>query len=205
MHTSPSGKSYIGQTFQYQRRCLEHQRESGCTALYNAIKKYGWNNFKHEILKDDLTLEEANFWEKFYIAKYNTIKPNGYNLRTGGDNSLTHESTKIKIGKANSGKKRSEKWIKMIKEVNTGRTHPQEIKDKIAKGNKGRIVSEETKLKLSRAIAEKMKDPIYKAKCSKGFIKKGHIKTDAQKAASSKANKERWIKYREEKICQDKS
>ncbi len=51
MHISPNGKSYIGQTCDYQRRCSEHKRPSKSLAFYNAVKKYGWNNFKHEILK----------------------------------------------------------------------------------------------------------------------------------------------------------
>ncbi len=89
----------------------------------------------------------------------------------------------------------------MIKEANTGRKHSQEIKDKISKGNKGRVVSQETKSKLKQAISEKMKDPVYRDKCSKGFIKKGHIKTDSHREAISKAAKLRWIKYRENKLC----
>jgi predicted GIY-YIG superfamily endonuclease len=40
-HTSPSSKSYIGQTKQYKRRCYEHQYYNGCIAFKNAIKKYG--------------------------------------------------------------------------------------------------------------------------------------------------------------------
>lgn len=53
MHTSPSGKHYIGQT---KQKINNRFRSDGsgykqCRVFYNAIKKYGWNNFKHEILE----------------------------------------------------------------------------------------------------------------------------------------------------------
>jgi group I intron endonuclease len=86
-HTSPTGKKYIGQTNNYNRRCSEHKTSKGCPAFHNAIIKYGWDNFNHEILDDGLSLEEANILEEFYISKYNSLAPNGYNLQTGGNNS----------------------------------------------------------------------------------------------------------------------
>lgn len=60
-YTSPSGKSYIGQT------STDRQNREGknglyykqCTAFYNAILKYGLENFQYEILEKDISLEEA--------------------------------------------------------------------------------------------------------------------------------------------------
>lgn len=87
-HTSPTGKKYIGQTNNYNRRCGEHKlANKRCPAFHSAIIKYGWINFTHEILEDGLTLEQSNILEEFYIKKYNTLAPNGYNLQTGGLNS----------------------------------------------------------------------------------------------------------------------
>ena len=48
MLTSPCGKTYIGQTVRpIEKRLEEHEtgRSSGCRAIYNAIQKYGWENF----------------------------------------------------------------------------------------------------------------------------------------------------------------
>ena len=61
---------YIGQTNDIKTRWKPSAYKT-CTKFYNAINKYGWNNFKHEILKDNLTIDEANEWEEYYIKVYN--------------------------------------------------------------------------------------------------------------------------------------
>jgi group I intron endonuclease len=95
---SPSGKGYIGQTKNYIHRCYEHQKSSsGCTAFKRAIDKYDWDNFTHEILEKDLTLEEANIREVYWIEFHNTLAPNGYNLTTGGLNHKLSDETKQKM------------------------------------------------------------------------------------------------------------
>lgn len=99
-----NGKKYIGQTSNYSKRCFPSNYK-GCTKLYNAIKKYGWENFSHEILEDNLTLEQANEREEYYISFYNTIKE-GYNLKSGGLNNLFSEETKQKLSNNCSSKKR---------------------------------------------------------------------------------------------------
>ena len=94
-HTSPSGKSYIGQTKDYNGRCVSHKNlKTNSTRFKTAIEKYGWNNFLHEIIRSNLSLEEANYWEEFYINYYKTLHPKGYNLKKGGDNKEPSEITK---------------------------------------------------------------------------------------------------------------
>lgn len=85
-HISPSGKSYIGITsFQDNpnRRWNNGKGYAGQRKFYNAIKKYGWDNLKHVILKRDLSLESAWYWEMYYIKEFNCIN-NGYNCTEGG-------------------------------------------------------------------------------------------------------------------------
>ena len=53
--------------------------------FYRAIQKYGWENFKHEILAENLSSEDAQILEKSYILLYNSADPlHGYNKTYGG-------------------------------------------------------------------------------------------------------------------------
>ena len=91
-----NGKVYIGQTYTtLQARFGKNGiRYMGCPVFWNAIQKYGWDNFEHIILKDNiLNSEEANELEKYYISLYNsTNSNNGYNIQLGGS-----EQTKLSI------------------------------------------------------------------------------------------------------------
>lgn len=72
--------------------------------FYNAIKKYGWDNFKHEILFSGLTKEEAENMEIDLIRQYNSAnRLYGYNLDLGGNSIGKHSEEVIeKIRFANS-------------------------------------------------------------------------------------------------------
>lgn len=84
---SPNGKSYIGQTCQAldERSGSQGQQYHASTHFFNAINKYGWDWFKNhrEILKNNLTMEEADYWESYYIDQYDA-RNNGYNIQSGG-------------------------------------------------------------------------------------------------------------------------
>ena len=67
-------KIYIGITGQKpERRWRNGQGYKTSTYFYNAIQKYGWDNFEHIILQFNLTQQEAEEKEKYYIQKYNTL------------------------------------------------------------------------------------------------------------------------------------
>jgi len=103
-------KIYIGQTqthtmqggkyrpFGYMRRWKAHTGEAinntkkkQCKALNNAIRKYGIEKFKVKLLRT-CDLDLSNFFEKFFIAKYKSIAPGGYNLTYGGKTALVPKS-----------------------------------------------------------------------------------------------------------------
>lgn len=83
-----NGKIYIGQTIDTleMRAGANGYKYRKCPYFYNAIKKYGWENFTSEILADNLTREQANELEIEYIEKFNSQNPEiGYNISDGGN------------------------------------------------------------------------------------------------------------------------
>ena len=93
-YISPSGKSYIGKTIydQKTRAGKDGSGYKGCTAFYNAIQKYGWDNFQYEIIEScpNELLQEK---EAYYINFYNAQVPNGYNVRDESPNCRTWSKT----------------------------------------------------------------------------------------------------------------
>lgn len=85
-YTSPSGKSYIGQTTRSLAERAGHNGKNykGCSLMFRAIQKYGFEAFEVEILAE-VKKEQLDDYEKKYIVIFNTLSPNGYNLTEGGD------------------------------------------------------------------------------------------------------------------------
>lgn len=91
-----NGKVYIGQTYQTlaNRWGSDGRRYKG-QIFYNAIQKYGWDNFEHIILKEGLTQEEANQQEIYYIQLYQSTNKNfGYNVTKGGNSNTLSDKQK---------------------------------------------------------------------------------------------------------------
>ena len=75
-----------------------------CTLIYDAVKKYGKENFSIELIEDNIPKELIDEKERYYIIKYNTLKPNGYNLSTGGiSNKDVNEITREHLKQINTG------------------------------------------------------------------------------------------------------
>lgn len=105
-----NGKIYIGQTRQQLSRRWVPSAYKGCTLFYRAIEKYGWDGFDHVVLKDNLSMVEADCYERYYITHYNSTDSQcGYNCDSGGSLYKKHsEETKEKIRMANIGKQYSD-------------------------------------------------------------------------------------------------
>ena len=117
-HTSPSGKCYIGITCKKPKeRWANGVGYTRCPVFMKAIKKYGWENIKHEIIKKNLTLDEANEKEKEYIKLYNTKVPNGYNISDGGGGSYGVTFTKQRKERIS---KKHKKQVVMLNESKDG-------------------------------------------------------------------------------------
>lgn len=71
-------KSYIGQSIHCGKRLDEHCK--GGQLIDEVIQIEGIENFTFEILKE-VSKQELSIWEDYYIIKYNTFFPNGYNKK----------------------------------------------------------------------------------------------------------------------------
>ena len=131
MHTSPSGKRYVGIT----SLPLEKRWQKGYgyrnQIFYRAVQKYGFDNIKHEVLFEKLTKEEAEEKEIELISFYKSDDCRyGYNVAHGGNSMGMHsEETKRKIGEA-SRNISNETRIKMGNS-RRGKHHTEETKTKI--------------------------------------------------------------------------
>ena len=135
-HTSPSGKVYIGIT----SNSLQRRWKGGHGYVTNphfmrAIKKYGWEAFKHEVLAEGLTEQDAKRMESELIAQYDSTNPTkGYNVDPGGNT-------------------RSAKTVEKVRLALTGRPLSAAHRARISEAQRGRVLKEETR----RAISESCK------------------------------------------------
>lgn len=103
-----NNKNYVGQTIQslkIRMGCHRRDAKRNDYPLYRAIKKYGWEHFKVEILEDNISLENLNERELYWGKKFNALIPNGYSLILGSGNNKIISSEickKISISKKGS-------------------------------------------------------------------------------------------------------
>lgn len=84
-HTAPNGKVYIGMTLDPVRRWKNGNGYKGQKKFYDAIKYFGWDNFKHEILYSNISEYEARERETELIKAYKSTDAKfGYNTLKGG-------------------------------------------------------------------------------------------------------------------------
>lgn len=161
--TSPSGKIYIGQSVDIDKRWRKYQWKQckGQIKLYNSFVKYGVENHTFEIL-EECNIEELNNKEEFYIKQYNCFNSDiALNLKSGGNRSVFSEESKQKL---------------------KGRKHTNEAKEKIRlsklnkpnNSNKGYKWADEKTESLRQAKSVKRTDnnnlPTGVCKHKTGFV-----------------------------------
>ena len=87
-----NNKVYVGQTStSMEHRWKDHIKSAKgnfepSMILYKAMRKYGIENFYVELVEDSITGTDAlNDREKYWIEQYDSLLPNGYNVREGGE------------------------------------------------------------------------------------------------------------------------
>lgn len=157
-HTAPNGKVYIGQTCKIpSSRWSNGNGYKGNPYFWNAIQKYGWDSFKHEILYDGLTKEEADFKEIEMIAYYDsTNREYGYNISIGGSSGTSgfkfSDESRKKMSDSHKGIGRSKDCIENWRKTHEWYTHSEETRQKISDALKGRTVPLELRPNMKQVI-----------------------------------------------------
>jgi dCMP deaminase len=152
-----NGDFYIGLTkYPLETRMRGHKNNMNKYRghFQDALIKYGWDNFKWEIIDTANNMDELKELEVKYIEQ---LKPR-YNMTKGGDGnsrSLTLED-KRKLSEINKGKVMSEEAKNKISQANKGRKHSPEVRAKISKSKTGkkRIYPDLEKMKWLFGFAE---------------------------------------------------
>lgn len=185
VHIFPNNKYYIGITSQnVEYRWNRGNGYKGQKLVYAAINKYGWDNITSKILQTGLTKTKAIEYEKFYISKYKSNKPEyGYNLTEGGEGHSGYSpslESRQKNRLSNIGQKRSKSFCERLSYVNTGKKLSEETKQKIR---------EAMLLRGSPNISEEGRKRIRENARKVGLANKGRTQTLESNEARSKSLK----------------
>lgn len=145
IHTSPSGKKYVGITGKEpeERWGLNGSNYILDRCFWRAIQKYGWENIKHEIVATGLSKDAACKMEVDLIEKLKTNCSKyqnpifGYNMTAGGDGTFGYrfsDSQRKHLSDIRKGKPNNHL---IGNKINVGRKHSNETKHKISESLKG--------------------------------------------------------------------
>ena len=156
-----NGKKYVGQSVNPTERYKQHLRNKNNKHIifYNAINKYGIDNFDFEIIETNIPIDKIDDREKFWIKELNSMKPNGYNMTEGGEGTQGYvhtEESKQRMSMLKKGKYVGKNnpnygatWMCGENNPNYGKHLSDETKEKISIANKGKCRSEEVKKQIS--------------------------------------------------------
>ena len=209
-----NGKCYVGQTTQDSEvRFHQHRtrRNSRCRAFAAALAKHGADVFEFSVLMKAATRSDLDQAEIRFIGEFNSMAPNGYNVRAGGSAGTHTEATRLKISAGNKGKKQSVQQRAAASERMRGTSLSAVSRAKISATLKGRSLPSETceKMSLARmgrkhhaASRQKMSanrsgiavSEAHKAKLRVANLGKSH--SPETKARMSSAQRDRWARRR---------
>jgi len=177
---SPTGKVYIGQSFDIIHRWQAYKSISKSSPKNNINKsllKYGYNNhlfsIVHELPKD-VTKEVLTNYEQIYMDQYRDCglvllnicpaagstfgikasEETKAKLREARKGRIFTDVTKKRISDALKGMKRSESQKKKISDANLGKKHTDYTRNKMSESKKGVKFSEEHKKNLSISVSK---------------------------------------------------
>jgi group I intron endonuclease len=211
-------KTYIGQTTRpLKDRINDYIKGYGNDYLNNSIKKHGFSNFKFETIDTANTINELNekeiSWIKFYDS---TNKEKGYNIESGGLNSIPSIETRDKMSRSHKGIKQTNNWItKRIAVAGTidakkyGKPKTEEEKKYLSENspkfwlNKNR--DEETKKKISETKKQQHTLPPNSKKVEKYLILNGETIKIYNSTYEAATNNLLYSQSKISRICNNKA
>lgn len=149
---SPSGKVYIGQSRNIEKRFKNYQNGgkwiSEQRKLYNSLNKYGSENHQY-IIQEECIEDIINEREIYWIKHYDAVKQ-GLNIKDGGLGGKWTDESKKRLSDALTGKKQSEETIEKRRKKIKGLTRSPESRLNISKGKTGVPVTWGEKIKESK-------------------------------------------------------
>lgn len=204
-HISPSGKQYVGITskpvhIRWGKGGKEYKSNKH---FWAAICKYGWDNFVHEIIATDISLDDACSIECGLIDRYNLTDPMfGYNKTSGGQYSSPNSEVRDKLRESSKKLWADPKFRSAVTSKLTGRALDESVRQKISESKLGQKYNKPSPLKgrkLSESRVRKLrgKSPWNKGlnkhtseNIARGALKlSGRHKTSAHKQALSESHK----------------
>ena len=216
-------KEYVGQAACWKRRWKAHCKLglSGCPyALHRAMRKYGAENFAITIVRR-CPADQLNYWEEYYVDKFETQVPDGYNMTTGGDGVRGVFRTKANRAKVSKGLKKffaeNPEAVEAMRQGLLGRKLSKAHKKAIGRGSLGRVVSPETRRKIGLKSGARRYTPEQRARMSeahkgirlseehKARIGAGHQGKKRSEEARAAMSAAQYLRYQDPAVCRTHS
>lgn len=169
--TSPSGKIYIGQSVNIEKRIKSYKylRYNKQHRIYLSVSKYGIDSHKFEVIEECI-VEELNNRERYWQDFYNSTGPNGLNCllqKTSDKSGYVSLETRIIISKSRSGikpnYKNNKERIENIRKALTGKKLSDSHRKSLSDSHKGIKMTAENVDKLrARMTGYKFNDDFKK-------------------------------------------
>ena len=165
-----TGKLYIGQAVDYEKRKASHINALKGNYHSNKYLQNSWNKYGESAFEFSLIIEcdaeQLNELESEYIQRFGTVVPNGYNMTLGGEGvrgfKWSKESramvSKSRVGKrvgANAsfyGKKHEVETLEKMRIATCNLWKDPAFRQRQVETHTGKKQSEETKRKRSAAL-----------------------------------------------------
>lgn len=210
---------YVGFSDDPERRFKKHKQcaiRGSRACLHRSMRDFGIENFVLEIVYQSWDFEDClKIMEPYFIRKYRSFGPAGYNSTFGGEGTIGYKYTEEQRKRMSVKRTGRIPWNKGIpmsekakqknrethlgtKNFNFGKPKSEETRKKISRGNTGKIRTVEMNQKNRNAKIGIQKSEDHKRKISESHL--GIRPSDEARKKQSIARKEYWRRKKESSL-----